>query len=490
MSKVADRPSVVHRLTSNWFSVRISAAVAVALAAVLWLAVESLTPEHVGPIALPPFIIMALLIGLVADPRVVPTAGGAVAARARPSLGRQLRLLGVVVLAMLVMIRGLAFPGRDLLDLAWLPNAARGLIFRADDAAMPVWVPIGLTALVSWRRGQTDDGIDETRTTFRLGTGILLVLAAIGAFSGMAPEGRIAIAAALFFAAMLLALNWARQAEVHPGERSGSGLVPALSGIGSVVGVLVLGIGLASLASPAAFSALMWLLSPVIWLVRMAVLGLSYLIFFLLYPFFWLFERLIGDGAVPPEPPQETSPQASFEAIAEQGAENAVNVPDGLRIVLAAIVLVLLFAIVLRVVLKQVLAASPMTDVEQHSEMDLRSLFRRRRSRKNGPATDPLAALRADPRYRDTVVIRETYAAFLRAAATAGLARRRPETAHHHARRVAAAIGRAPAELETLAGGYGPVRYGEAPATADERSAVVAAWQRVQPELTRLRVAD
>ena len=490
MSEAVDRPPIASRLIRGWPTRRIGAAVGVALAALLWLAVESLTPDRVGPVALLPFIIMALLIGLVAETRVVPTSGGAVEARSRPSTGRKLRLVGVVVIAMLVMIRGLSFPGRGPLDPGWLSDAARGLILRADDAAMPVWVPIGLTALVAWRRGQTDDGIDETRATFRLGTGALLVLAAIGSFNGMAPEGRIAIAAALFFAAMLLALNWARQSEVHPGERSGGGLVPALSGIGSVIGVLVLGIGLASLASPAAFSALIWLLTPVIWLVRLALIGIGYLVFFALYPFFWLFERLIGDGMVPPEAPQEAAPQPSFEAVAEQGAENAVNVPDGLRIALAAIVLIILFAIILRVVLKQVVAASPVTDVEQHSELDLRSLFRRRRNRKDGPGADPLAALRADPRYRDTVVIRETYAAFLRAAATAGLTRMRPETAHHHARRVASAIGRAPADVESLTIGYGPVRYGETPATTDERVAVVAAWHRVEPELARLRLAE
>lgn len=458
-----------------WLGSRVALGTAIAEAAVLWLAIEALSNQTVGPVAFGPVIVAMLLIG------VVPTLPIGRSA----ATSRVLNLLTVIG-GGLILVEGLSFPETGWTDRAWLSGTGDSLIFRASPAAMPVWVPIlVVVAAWWWRQRRGDNASDDVRTTFRLGAIVLIAVALTGAFSGMATDSQIATGATVFFAAILLAMGWARQAAVHPGELSGGDSVAALTNVAGVVVVLLAATTLAAVASPAAFDTIVWLLSPVIWAIQTVILGLSWLFLIILFPIFWLVDWLLSLRSVQERPPVTVQvfddPSPSAVAVVET---NTTSLPEEIRIALAATVLVILVLIVARTALRRVVGAAVASDVEQHVEFDPRSLLRRRRrsSDVQGDA-DPLADLRNDPRFRHTVAIREIYTGFLRAAAEADLARRRSETARRHTRRVASTLGSPVEDIETLASAYGPVRYGIEPATDEQRRTVAAAWDRVSPRL-------
>ncbi len=473
-SRIEMGTSSANRLLGLWRSVRVAVGVSIAEAAVIWIVIEDLSNRTVGSIAFAPIIVAMLLLGV-----------GPITLRQLSGLPTRLANLALVVVAGGILIKGLAFPDIGWLDRAWIDGTGSSLIFRESPDVMPVWVPILVTvAGWWWRQRRGEHTTDDVRVSFRLGAILLVAAAVIGAFTGLESQGPVTTAATVFFAAILLAMSWARQAAVHPGELSGGTTVVAATSIAGVVVVLLVATALVAITSPSAFDTLLWLLSPVFWLVRNAVLGLSFLFLIVLYPIFWLVGWLLSlrSNTARPEvtPPVYNDPSPLPSTMP---SDSTASLPDEFRIVLASLALVVLLAIVARQVLRRAIAATTPTDVEQHVEFDLRSLLRRRRPAPVEPEVDPLAALRNDPRFRNTVAIREIYAAFLRAAASAGLARGRPETARHHTQRIAAALGTPVEDLRTLTAAYGPTRYGEIPATDEQLRAVVSAWDRVAPRL-------
>ena len=474
-SRIATDQSTAGRLLGLWRSARVAIGVAVAEAAVVWIMIEDLSNRSVGSIAFAPIIVAMLLLGV-----------GPILLSHLLGLPARLANLALAVVAGGVLIKGLAFPDVGWLGRAWIDGTGSSLIFRESRAVMPVWVPILVTvAAWWWRQRRGEYTTDDVRVSFRLGAVLLVTAATIGAFTGLESQGPITTAATVFFAAILLAMSWARQAAVHPGELSGGTTVAAATSIAGVVVVVLVATALVAITSPTAFDTLLWLLSPVFWLVRNAVLGLSFLFLIVLYPLFWLVGWLLSlrSNTARPEvtPPVYNDPSASPSTMP---SDSTASLPDEFRIVLASLALVVLLAIVARQVLRRAIAATTPTDVEQHVEFDLRSLLRRRRPDPVEPDIDPLAALRNDPRFQNTVAIREIYAAFLRRAASAGLARGRPETARHHAQRIAASLGTRVDDIRTLTAAYGPTRYGETPATDEQRREVVSAWDRVAPRLS------
>ncbi len=473
-NRIALDQSSTDRLLGLWRSARVAAGVAVAEAAIVWIMIEDLSNRSVGSIAFAPIIVAMLLLGV--GPILLSHLSG---------LPARLANLALAVVVALILIKGLAFPDTNWLDRAWIDGTRSSLIFRESPDVMPVWVPILVTVAARWwRQRRGENTTDDVRVSFRLGAILLVAAATIGAFTGLESQGSVTTAATVFFAAILLAMSWARQAAVHPGELSGGTTVAAATSIAGVVVVLLVATALVAITNPTAFDTLLWLLSPVFWLVRNAVLGLSFVFLIALYPIFWLVGWLLSlrSNTARPEvtPPVYNDPSP---APSTMPSDSAASLPDEFRIVLASLALIILLAIVVRRVLRRAIAATTSTDVEQHVEFDLRSLLRRRHSAPVESDIDSLAALRNDPRFRNTVAIREIYAAFLRAAASARLGRTRPETARHHAQRIAAALGTPVEDIRTLTAAYGPTRYGSEPATDEQLRTVVSAWGRVAPRL-------
>ena len=473
-SRVEIGPWGSRHLRHLWRGIRVATGTAIAEAAVLWVAIEALSNESVGPVAFWPVIAAMLLIGV--GPILIAGLNGWLDRIASPLL---------VVAAGVILIKGLAFPDIGWLDGAWLDGTGKSLILRESPDVLPVWVPI-LTVVAArwWRQRRADNTTDDVRISFRLGALLLVAAAVIGAFTGLESQGPVTTAATVFFAAILLATAWARQASVHPGELQGGTGVAAATSIAAVVAVLLAGTALVAITNPAAFDTLLWILSPLFWLIRNAILGLAFVFLIVLTPVFWFVSWLLSLRPVNTRPEVTPrvydDPSPSTFAAPEDASR---SLPDEIRIVLAVIALTILLIIIARQALRRVVAASGQTDVEQHIEFDPRSLLRRRRPAPAAIDADPLAGLREDPRFQNTIAVREIYAAFLRATGEAGLARRRPETARHHAQRIAAALGSPVEDIQTLNDAYGFVRYGAEPATDEQRRTVGEAWGRVSPRL-------
>lgn len=477
ISHVEISPSLAGRLLGLWQGTRVATGTAVAEAAVLWLAIEALSNETVGRVAFWPVIVAMLLVGV----------GPVLFAGLTGSTARLANLL-LVTAAGTVLIKGLAFPGIGWLDRDWLEGTGRSLILRASPDVMPVWVPILITvAAWWWRQRRADNTTDDVQMSFRLGALLLVATALVGAFTGLESQGPVTTAATVFFAAILLATAWARQASVHPGELSGGTGVAAATTIAGVLVVLLVATAMVAITNPAAFDTLLWVLSPLFWLIRTAVLGLAFLILIILAPLFWFVSWLLSLRSVTERP--EVTPRVfddpSPSAFAAP-ADATNSLPDEIRIVLASVALATLILVIARQALRRITPPSARTDVEQHIEFDLRSLLRRRRSAPTEMDHDSMESLRNDPRFRHTVEIREIYAAFLRATGEAGLARGSSETARHHAQRIATALGSPIEDVLTLNNGYGFVRYGNEPATAEQLRTVTNAWDRINPRLSKL----
>ncbi len=478
ISHVEASPSPVGRLLDTWRRTRVAVGTAIAEAAVLWVAIEALSNETVGRVAFWPVIVTMLLIGV----------GPALLAGLTGIPGRIAGLV-IVVAAGIVLIKGLAFSNIGWLDRDWIDETGTSLILRESPALMPVWVPI-LIAVAAWwwRQRRSDNSTDDVRISFRLGAVLLVATALIGAFTGLESQGPVTTAATIFFAAILLATAWARQASVHPGELRGGAGVAAATSIAGVVVVLLVATALVAITNPAAFDTLLWILSPVFWLVRNAILGLSFVFLVILAPVFWFVTWLLSLRSVTERPvvtPRVFDDPSPSAFAAPEDASNSL--PDEIRIVLASVALAILVLVIARQALRRVMASSVTTDVEQHVEFDLRSLLRRRRSSSVEVDLDEMATLRSDPRFRNTIAIREIYSRFLRATSEAGLARRRPETARHHAQRVATTLGSPFEDVWTLTNAYGLARYSDVPATDEDRRTVANAWERVAPRLSTVR---
>ena len=174
----------------------------------------------------------------------------------------------------------------------------------------------------------------------------------------------------------------------------------------------------------------------------------------------------------------------AFAQQSHQASRDVSGIPDDLRFILAAIVLTALVTVLVRRFAFQPKTPTEAGDVEQHMDIDWRGLLPRLRRRGSArAATDPLAGLRGDSRFRNTVIIRETYADFLRRAESAGIPRQPTETARHHAERLAERYVSLRADLLAMEHIYGRARYDFPPASDGERERALAAWQRIRPGL-------
>jgi hypothetical protein len=103
-------------------------------------------------------------------------------------------------------------------------------------------------------------------------------------------------------------------------------------------------------------------------------------------------------------------------------------------------------------------------------------------------ARDPLAELRRDPAWANTVTIRETYADWLRFAESRKLGRSVSETADELDRRAGPSLHSpsASAALDELTALYDHVRYASVPATADQADRALRAWKQLKSTETAL----
>ena len=172
----------------------------------------------------------------------------------------------------------------------------------------------------------------------------------------------------------------------------------------------------------------------------------------------------------------------------DQIGERALEVPDPIRYLVAALILVALLSLLTKFVFRRRRRERAPVEEERESVLEwddilgslgarLRSLFRREREE---PA-DPLAHLRDDPRWQYTLAIRESWRRLERRGAELGRGRRPAETADEYRPGVSARIDSASAGLAVaiMTDRYRDARYSGEPATAADAAEAERAWQEI-----------
>ncbi|MDI3341540.1 MAG: DUF4129 domain-containing protein [Sphaerobacter sp.] len=465
----------------DWREEMVALALMVAESAIVYLYLGGLLPAITPPYAPFPGWLIGLLLALA---YVVPRLLDALRVwGARYELVLALALLASLLLALKVA----AFPSAPWLATGWLRGALDGLIVRPNPAIRPPWAIVGVVAYAWWRgRTRAEPMLETTYQMLRWGTlaaagGLLLVL--LGAPAASPIRERMASAVVLYFVAALAAVSLARSR--LEGLRSGSPLGPpwlatfALP-IAAVVLVAVLAAGLVSRhlleALLAAFGPLLWGLGLA---ARALVLLVALLAFIVISPVLWLLERT-GFGTLPllERLPRATSPLAQLDRVARE----VLHIADPARYLIAGAVLALLGSALVRYAHRRRHRWRDTVAERRESvlawEDAVGGLARplRRAARRLRPRGDPLAHLRADPRWAHTLAIRETYIRLLRRGARAGLPRPADVTPAEYARRLAAHAPDDAAAIAQITAHYEAARYRAEPATPEEAAAVRAAW--------------
>lgn len=397
-----------------------------------------------------------------------------------------------VVITLVVAIRFGAFGHYGLFDMGWISDAVRGLAFLPGSHERHPWGIVVIAVYAWWRgRSRAEPSIDSAFTQLRWGTGatvIAVVAIMIGAPDDAVIRDRLSVATIGFFTASLASIAIARLK--LEGVRSSSPLGARWLGtfIAPIIAVVIVAILVAGIFSRQFLDTVLWLLSPVFWLLglifQVIVLIVAVLAFLILTPIFWL----IGDREVEFVPETQTADELESQTGLEEAVNQAFQLPDPLRYLIAAIVLFAIVSLLTRFVFKRKGRSRPPTGETRESVLDLndllgdlgdrlRGLFRR-----NEPE-DPLAHLRGDDAWRHTIRIRETYMKLLARGEESGRSKRRSETASEYQVHVPQALGSSPdlaPAVDSITTVYRKARYSGKPARAEEADIVEVNWDTIE----------
>lgn len=397
-----------------------------------------------------------------------------------------------VILTLIVAIRFGSFGHYGLFEFGWISDAIRGLAFLPGSHERHPWGVVVLTVYAWWRgRSRAEPTIDSAFTMLRWGTVatvVAVIAIMIGAPDDAVVRDRLSIATIGFFSAALSGIAIARLK--LEGVRSSAPLGARWLGtfIAPIIGVVLFAILMAGLFSRQFLNTVLWLLSPVFWLLglvfQLIVLIVAVLAFLILTPIFWL----IGEREVEFTPETQTAEELESQTGLEEAVNQAFQLPDPLRYLIAAIVLFAIISLLTRFVFKRRSRSRPPTGEVRESVLDLndlldnlgdrlRGLFRR-----NEPE-DPLAHLRGDEAWRHTIRIRETYMKLLARGEEAGRGKKRSETVEEYRIHVPQVLGTgadlAPA-VDSITTGYRKARYSGRPARAEEADIVEVNWDTIE----------
>lgn len=391
-------------------------------------------------------------------------------------------MLGAIVLSTLATVKIVAFPGYPWQESEWLRQAGRSLVFQQSAADIAVWAPIGLSAAIWWlARLNGASGLERCRGTL-LAAAMVTALVSIVGFAVIAgPTDRaLSVAIVVVFAATLIALAIARQGYDATRSRRRmltTVLLPTLAIVAAASALSLLVTSDTLRSSSTAISFLEVVLEPFF---RLLVIALTLLALIISLPIFWLFSFGSYRGA---------SFLVEREGNAQSDATTSIldwQPPDPVRYLLAFLVLLFVAYGLARFTLA--LTRRDFTQVEQgRAELGAGTVrgawLERFRGRFGRTATrDPLAELRKDPAWANTVTIRETYTRWLRFAEARKLGRTVSETADELDRRAGPNLqsSAASAALDELTALYDNVRYASVPATAEQAERAVRAWNQLK----------
>jgi hypothetical protein len=278
----------------------------------------------------------------------------------------------------------------------------------------------------------------------------------------------------LFFGAALLAVGITRsQNQMVDAWSAPRTLLP-------VSIVVVSALALTAALSPSIVDAVIWILWPIAWLatfiVRVVVLAVALLTLLALSPFLLLLSSLSLDleGFR-----LDTGAMGSGQMV-ERAAHRIGELPSDVRLLFGGLLLVFLFAGITKLRLRAQRRSARRPGQPEREWIGVSvawtSLWSRLRGslRWSAGDADDLAALRSDPRWAETVRIRESYRDFLRWSQKRRLPRHAARTAREHASALSGVESGALSRLVLL---YESARYGATPATREQADrAVEALW--------------
>ena len=391
-------------------------------------------------------------------------------------------ILAAIVLSTLATVKICAFPGYPWLESEWLRQAARSLVFETSAADIAVWAPIGLSAVVWWlAHFNGPPGLERCRTMLMSAAMVTALVSITGSVVITGPSDRaLSVAIVVVFAVTLIALAIARQGHeaTHSRRRLLSTvLLPTLAIVAAAMlfSLIVTFDGLRS--SSAALSFLDIVLEPFF---QLLVLFLTVVVIVISLPIVWLLS--LGDYRGIPR-------VAEFGDNGQNEAARSMldwQPPDPVRYLLAFLVLLAIFYGLTRFALALTRRDfDPLETGEREfgSGKGFGAWLDRFRGRFGRPIErDPLAELRKDPAWANTVVIRETFASWLRFAESRKLGRAASETADELDHRAGPNLHAptAAAALDELTALYDHVRYASVPATAEQADRAVRAWNQLK----------
>lgn len=440
----------------------------------IWMAAATLFAPFVSaPAAVSPL----LVLGLVAVAEMVPRT---MHDRGFWGWRYSLAISVALMLSTLAAIKFISFPGLPWFDSFWPREALRSLVFEESGTDMLVWAPIGLNAAIWWlARFHESPGLERSRMTLRAGAAITaLVAIAAGLVEHGPTDHALTVAIIVFFTVTLIALAITRQGNEATRSRSrlwSTVILPALViGIVAIFGAFVVVFDWRD-ALPRAFPAAERVLDPVFGLLALLLTGI---VFIIALPIMWLLS--LGNY----QPPKI----AEFGSLESADATHSVfgwQPPDPVRYLLAFIVLVLIFFGLVRFALS-ITRRAPERDETGERVYGSGKGFGKWLERLRWPfgrdQTDPLAGLRGDPVWAQTVRVREIYADWLRWAERHKADRDPAETAHEFDQRSGPLLRHAVsvAALDELTAIYEDVRYGHVPATTEQAERAANAWRRLK----------
>jgi hypothetical protein len=398
-----------------------------------------------------------------------------------------------ILLSLLMVVKVAAFPQFAVWDTTWFSQALRGFAFLPNESIRPVWGLILLVAYAWWRgRSREEPSIDSAYTMLRLGSialALIIAIVLIAAADGDQARERLSAATVAFFVSALAAIGVARLK--LEGFRTSAPLGPRwlATFVAPIIVVIVLAIIGAGIFSRQFLETVLWMLGPIFWLLGLVfevfVLFLALIALLILTPIVWL----IGDREPRALPATPVPLDDGERGLLDQMAERSIQVPDPLRYLIAALVLLLIVSLLTRFVFRRRRRAREGTSEERESVLDIGDLLGNLGARLRGlfgrrvGDMDPLGHLRGDERWRYTLAIREIYLRLQEHGASAGRPRRPPETADEYRPDIAARLSTpddVPAAIALVTERYRQARYSGTPATAEEAAEVERAWRRIQ----------
>lgn len=399
-------------------------------------------------------------------------------------------MVAAFCLTLLLAVRAISYPHVAPGDTGWLSDAVRDLAFFRSHAEREVWGVVMLVAY-AWWRGRTRDeaGIDSAYRALRFGAaaGLAMLLLAVARVPDVGHE---AIWRGLYGAVIgyfLCALGAVALARLRVEQARGTlVLTPRwLVTFGwPVLALLAVGTILAGLFTRHLLDTVVWLLTPVFYVLQLLLLAMVYIatgVAWVVFAVFtWILAHL-GPTNVTPTPvtpvAQATPPPFPYQYV------RPVHYPDAVRYLVALALLGAIVWLLTRFLWRRHRRATGPAGEVRESIFSWGLLgegasgaLRRLRGRLRRP-DDPLAHLRADPRWRHTLAIRETYTRLLRRGGAAALPRAAGETPDEYEGTLGRRFRAAHAAAAALTARYDAARYGGEPASAAAAADALAAWE-------------